>query len=62
MKEYGNGTFCSAIQEFSKDRLVLDTSRSHRRVGQQEENGLQENNKYSKKAARKVENLSLHTA
>jgi len=51
MKEYENGTFCSVIQEFSKDRLVSDTFHSHRRVRQQEENDLQENNKYSKRAA-----------
>jgi len=51
MKEYENGTFCSVIQEFSKDRLVPDTFHSHRRVRQQKENDLQENNKYSKRAA-----------
>lgn len=50
MEEYENGLFCFAIQEFPEDRLVLDTFHSHRGVRQQEENGLQENNKYSKRA------------
>lgn len=49
MKEYENGIFCFVIQEFSKDRLVSDTFHSHRRVRQQEENGLQENSKCSKR-------------
>lgn len=60
MKEYENGTFCFVIREFSKDRLVPDTFHSHGKVRQQKENGLQENNKYSKRTAQ-VENLSLHT-
>lgn len=49
MKERKRNLLFQEIQEFFKDRLVRDTFHSHRRVRQQEENGLQENNKYSKR-------------